>query len=75
MLVLNSPKPDVFLAAGNQLVRVDWTELDSEDVEVTDLFSQQLGLLICLYFADVKDEDGLALVGIETHHRQVLLVA
>jgi len=37
MLVFDSPEPDVFLAAGDQLISLDWTELDGQDVEITYL--------------------------------------
>lgn len=40
MLVLHPPKSNVFLAAGDQFVGLDWTELDGEDVEITDLLGQ-----------------------------------
>lgn len=75
MLVLDPPKPDVFLAAGYQLLRIDRTELDGKDVEVTDLLGYQLRLPFSLNLADIKDKDGLAFVGIEADHCQMLLVA
>jgi hypothetical protein len=68
MLVLHSPKSNVFLTTRDQLIRLDGTELDSEDVEVTDLLGQQFRLFIGLYLTDIKDEDGLTLIRIETDH-------
>jgi hypothetical protein len=75
MLVLHSPEPDVFLAAGDELVGVDWAKLDGQDVEIADLLGQQLGLFVCFNLADIKDENGLSLVGIEPHHCQMLPIA
>lgn len=75
MLVLHSPKSDIFLTTRDQLVRLDWAKLDSEDVEVTDLLGQQFGFFIGLYLTDVEDEDGLSFIGVEADHGKVFLVA
>lgn len=75
VLVLDPPKPDVFLAAGDQLLGIDWTELDSKDVEVTDLLGNQLWLSLGLNFADIKDKNGLSFVRIQPDHGQMLLAA
>ena len=34
MLIFDSPKPDIFFAAGDKLVRLDGSKLDGEDVDV-----------------------------------------
>lgn len=74
MLIFDSPKPDVFFTAGDQFIGLYWAELDGEDVEVADLFGQQFGLFVCLYFADVEDEDGLAFIGIQSDHREMFFI-
>lgn len=75
MLIFDPPKPDVFLATRNQSISFDRTELDGQNVEVTDLFGQEDWLPGSFNFTDVENEDSLPFVGVEANHCQVLLVA
>jgi hypothetical protein len=37
VLIFDSPKSDVFLAARNQLISLYWTELYGENIKIADL--------------------------------------
>lgn len=75
MLVLNPPKTNVFLPTRDQLVRVYRTELDSENVEVTDLLGQQFRFFIGFDLTDIEDENGLTFIWIKADHGKVFLIA
>ena len=68
MFTFDSPEPDVFSSAGDQLVVLNWTELDGENVEVADLASQLNCTLLTFYLGDIKDRDDLSVVDVDSHH-------
>ena len=74
MLILDSPKSDILFATGNQFIRFDRAELDSENIEIADLLGYQLRLSLSLNTADIKKQDSLSFVLIKTHHHQMFLV-
>lgn len=68
MFTFDSPEPDIFSSAGDQLVVLNWTELDGENVEVADLASQLNCTLLTFYLGDIKDRDDLPIVDVDSHH-------
>lgn len=59
VLVLDSPETDVFLAAGDELLSVDWGEFYGDYVEIAELFGNELRFSGNLDLADVEEQDGL----------------
>lgn len=55
MLVLDSPKSNVFLSARNELIRFDRAELDCKDVEIAYLFGKQLRFFVGLDLTNIED--------------------
>mgnify|MGYP007104985115 FL=1 len=68
VLVLDSPETNIFPSAGDESVGFGGAELDGEDVEVGDLFGEELWFSREFDVCDVEHEDGLAFVGVESDH-------
>lgn len=75
VLVLDSPESDVLFSAWNKLLSVDRRELDCHNVEVAELFGDQDGFASAFDFADVKNQDGLSLIRVQTDHGEMFFVA
>ena len=54
---------------------VDRRELKSHDIKITELFGNQDGFACAFDFADIKYQDGLSLVRVQTNHCKMFLVA
>ena len=74
MLVFDSPKSDVFLATGDQLISLHRAELNGQNVEITNLLGQKRRFSSGLDLADVKHQNSLPLVRVQSHHRQMLFM-
>jgi len=55
ILVFNSPESDIFFSTWNKLIFVDWRELQAKDIEVTDLFCDDLRFLPCYDILKIPD--------------------
>lgn len=68
MLIFDSPESDVFFTARHQFISLNRTELDSQYVEITDLFSDQLRFSLNLDSADIEKKYSLSFILIESNH-------
>jgi len=75
MLILDSPKTNILLAAGDQFVSLNRTKLDCQYVEIAKLFSEEGRFTTDFNITDVEDEHSLPFVCVQTNHSQLFLAA
>jgi hypothetical protein len=74
VLVLDSPESDVLFSTWDQLLSVDRRELECHNVEITELLGDQDGFTCTFDFADVKNQDSLSLIRVQTDHGEMFFV-
>ena len=74
MLILDPPKSDIFLPTADQLISLDRTEFDGQNVEITDLLSQKFRFPCQLDLADIKNKQSLSFVWIQPNHDKMFLM-
>ena len=74
MLILDPPKSDVFLPTADQLISLDRTEFDCQNVEITDLLSQKFRFPGQFDLANIKNKQSLSFIRVQPNHDKMFLM-